>query len=114
MNGVASNVNQTSSVVDLRQIFAFSVQAVAGTGSCSGTFQVQVSNDPVIGPFQNFTFTNWVNLGTALTFSQSSVSSNQLVPYQNSSFVAMRVVFTDSSSGTNTALISVELMALGY
>lgn len=113
MNGLASNANQNSTIIDLRQIVCFSVQCIAGTGKCDGTFQLQVTNDPCLTTFQDYAPVNWTNLGTALTFAQTSTASNQLIPKTDNSYVACRVVFTDGSGGTNTAPITAELAALG-
>jgi hypothetical protein len=110
-----SNATAKSSPIDMRQIFNFSLQALAGTGSCAGTFQVQVCNTPCLSPFVNYNppDSQWSNLGTALTFAQASTASNQLITKTDSCYVAMRIVFTDTSSGTNTALITVSIEALG-
>jgi hypothetical protein len=110
---VASSANVNSTVIDLRQAIALSFQAIAGTGSCAGTFQLQITNDPCLVPdFNNFVPVNWTNLGTPLTFAQGSTASNQLFAKIDSAYCAMRVVFTDSSSGSNTSLITVQLSVL--
>jgi hypothetical protein len=110
-----ANATVISPAVDFRQQFAFSVQAIGGDGSLAGTVQVQVNNTPVLNGFTTYapSAASWTNLGTALTFSQTSVTSSQLVPKTDSAYVAMRVVFTDSSSGTNTANLTVQLSAIG-
>jgi len=92
---------------------SFSLQAIAGIGSCAGTIQAQVSNDPCPGTFSSFVPVNWSNLGSPLTFTQSSTASNQLLPKVDSSYTALRAIFTDSSGGTNTALISLQFSGLG-
>ena len=111
----ASSATIKSSPIDTRQLFNFSLQALAGAGSCAGTFQVQVCNTPCLGQFSlyNPPDAQWSNLGTALTFSQGSAASGQLISKTDLSYVAMRVVFTDTSSGSNTALITVSIGALG-
>lgn len=111
----ASNANLKSAPIDTRQLFCFSLQALAGSGSCAVTFQVQVCNTPCVVPFNTYNppDAQWTNLGTALTFSQGSTASNQLISKTDLSYIAMRVVFTDSSSGSNTALITVSIGALG-
>lgn len=111
--GTASNASINSAPIDTRQQYSFSLQCSATTGTCAGTFQVQVSNDPVVGSFTNYSPKNWTNLGIALTFAQSSTASNQIVQFTQLSYVAMRVVYTDSSSGTNTATITASIGALG-
>lgn len=114
LDPIVASANKTSAIIDLRQLFSFSLQAVAGTGSCDGTVQVQVTNDPCLQYFANYVPKNWVDLGNPLTFAQSSVASSQLIPTTNISYVAMRVIFTDTSSGMNTAKISLQLVAFGF
>lgn len=113
----ASNVNTTSSPIDFRQIVCFSVQALAAAGSCAGTFQIQVNNTPAVNAdftkLYNPPTASWVNLGSPLTFAQASAASAQLIPKADSSYVAMRVIFTDTSGGANTSLITVSIAALG-
>jgi hypothetical protein len=112
-----ANSNYTSAAIDARQLVCFSLQAYAGAGSCAGTFQVQVSNTPCLQRFVDYGNSAnpviWTNLGTPLTFSQSSTASSQLITKTDLSYVAVRVVFTDSSGGTNTSNITANLEALG-
>lgn len=103
---VISSSNRTSKIIDLRQIVSLSLQAVAGTGACSGTVQLQVSNDPCLTTFQNYTPSNWSNLGSALTFAQTAVASNQLIPKLDSSYVALRAVW-NSVPGAVTTVVAV-------
>lgn len=117
INNQPSNASITSGPIDLRQIVCFSLQASATPGSASGTFQLQVSNTPCLQTFSRYDTTDnpaiWTNVGTALTFAQASVASSQLIPKMDSSYVALRVVFTDGSSGSNTSRITAALAALG-
>lgn len=117
INNLPGNASFTSKPLDARQLVCFTLQASATIGSLAGTFQVQVSNTPVISTFINYDAVSnpavWTNLGTALTFSQASAASSQIVPKTDLSNVAWRVVFTDSSSGTNTSKISAAISALG-
>lgn len=115
LKSIASNVTTKSIPIDCRQLFNFSLQAQAAAGSCDGTFQIQVCNTPCLGAFNlyNPPDVQWTNLGSSLTFSQASTASTQLAPKTDIAHVALRVVFTDSSTGTNTALITAALFALG-
>lgn len=103
----------TSSAVDIRQTVCFSLQVSGGAGNLAGTFQVQVSNTPCLGPFKDYSLQNpvWSNLGTALTFAQVTSATSQIIAKTDVSHVALRVVFTETS--TNTALMTVALSTLG-
>lgn len=112
-----ASASVNSNIIDLRQIVNFSLQAIGGTGSLAGTIQLQISNTPCNqAAFSNYVTTNnpvWTNLGTALTFNQSSTASSQIIGKQDSSYVALRAVFTDTSGGTNTATLTLNFFALG-
>lgn len=105
----------TSKPIDARQFYSFSMQSYGSTGSLAGTVQMQACDVPCLDAFQNYAplASQWVNIGTALTFSQSSTASSQMFPVTSSSYVALRVVFTDTSGGTNTSTLNCYLTALG-
>lgn len=111
----ASNASVTSSPIDARQLFNLSLIVVGNTGSLAGTFQLQVCNVPCLGTFDSYNppAVQWANLGSALTFAQSSTASNQLVTKIDLTYVAVRLVFTDTSSGANTSLMTASIEALG-
>lgn len=113
ISNAVSNATLVSSNVDIRQAVNFSLQVSASTGSLAGTFQVQISNTPCLNIFRDFGQSNnpaiWTNLGTPLTFAQASTATSQVIPKTDIAHVALRVVFTDSSSGTNTSRMTVNL-----
>jgi hypothetical protein len=108
------NASYTSAPIDLRQIVAFSLQALTTLGSLAGSIQIQISNTPCLQKFLDYSEMNptWTNLGSPLTFTQGVAPSSQLITKQDSSYVAMRIVFTDSSSGANTASIQANVAGL--
>lgn len=108
-----SNLTITSPAIDARNLLNFSLQACAGTGSCAGTIQVQFTNDLCEVAFSQFVPVNWTNLGSALTFAQGSTASNQGIVKTDISHTAIRIVFTDSSSGSNTSTLVVNLHGQG-
>jgi hypothetical protein len=115
VNAAAANASFNSNPIDVRQAFSFSAQAIGSAGSLSGTVQVQVSDTPVLDSFANYANANptWSDLGDALTFDQESEASSQLIPKTDLCYVALRFVYTDSSSGDNTADISIQVSTLG-
>ena len=112
-----ASASVNSNIIDLRQSVCFSLQAIGATGSLAGTVQLQISNTPCTqSSFSNYVSVNspvWTNLGTALTFNQSSTASSHIIAKQDSCYVAIRAVFTDTSGGTNTATLQLNLFALG-
>lgn len=110
INNLVASASISSSPVDMNQVVKFSVQASVGTGTVNGSLQIQVSNDPCsIGNlYQDFTPTNWSNLGSAVAIAASGVF---LIAQQDSCYRSLRAVFTDASGGTSTAKITVNLMA---
>ncbi len=109
-NNQVSTADLTSSAIDFRQIVSFSVQASASTGAMAGTFQMQVSNTPCLQRFIDYgTSSNpvtWTNLGSPLTFAQASVASSQLLPKVDSSYVAMRLLFSSTPGAVTTIVAS--------
>lgn len=106
---VLSSANITSSAIDLSQVFKLSAQIVAGTGTITGSLQLQVSNDiiPTFYAFAQAPIVNWSNLGSAVALSASGVS---LIAVQDVCYRSLRVVFTDGSTGTGTSRLTVNLM----
>lgn len=112
INSIVTSANITSSAIDMSQIFKMSAQVIVGTGSSTGSLQLQVSNDHSTGAqqFNNQTFTNWSNLGSAVSVSGSG---STLIAQQDMCYKALRAIYTDGSSGTGTARITVQILCLG-
>lgn len=112
INSVVANATITSSPIDINQIIKMSAQVVVGSGTAGGSLQLQVSNDytPAGAFFTNQVFTNWSNLGSAVTVTGAGAT---LIAQQDLCYRALRAIYTDTSTGTGTAKISVELVCLG-
>lgn len=115
IKNLPASASFTSAPIDARQFYQFSLQMYGGSGSLAGTFQLQACNVPCVDVFNNYAplTAQWTNIGTALTSTQTSVASSQMTPVLSSAYVALRVVFTDTSGGTNTAVMNAYLTALG-
>lgn len=112
INLQTANATITSSAIDMSQIFKMSAQVIIGTGTATGSLQLQVSNDHSTGAqqFGNQTFTHWSNLGSAVAISGAG---STLIAQQDMCYKALRAVYTDSSSGLGTALVTVQILCLG-
>lgn len=100
------NTTLNSQAMQLLNMFGFNIQIVF-TGTPTGTFKLQASSDPIYkgAPGHQFTPTNWtdvVNSSQAVT-AAGNISWN----YSGSYFNYVRVVYTDTSSGSSTAIITV-------
>lgn len=106
------SANIASAAIDLQQIVKMSAQIIVGTGTATGSIQLQVSNDrvPAANLFNDAVFVNWSNLGSATAVTGTGVL---LIAQQDMCYRAMRVVYTDSSGGTATAHLTAQLMLMG-
>lgn len=107
-----SNTTINSIATETQQVYKISYQLVVGTGTINGSLQAQVSNDDnsELSIGLTPTPTNWSNLGSPTALSSSGVT---LVPEQDMCYRFLRFVFTDSSGGTSTANLRVQVMQLG-
>ncbi len=106
-----SSVTISSPAVDIQQVIKMSYQIVVGTGSIAGSVQAQVSNDDTLQGSRGVgSPSNWSNLGASTALSTSGVT---LVPQQDLCYRYLRFVFTDTSSGTGTANLNIQVMQLG-
>jgi len=105
------DTNITSSPYNVQQIYGVAIQAV-WTGTPTGTFKLQASSDPATA----FTGsqgapTNWTDVANS-SYAVSAAGS-----YMWNVFDIMynwiRVVYTDSSGGTSTAVLNVRINAKG-
>ncbi len=99
INAAAASGNTTSDPVDVNQIIKFSAQVVTGTGTATGSMQLQVTNDKATQPFPDSTFTNWSNLGSPVSVTTAGV---QLIASQEICHQALRAVYTDSFANVST------------
>lgn len=112
MTAVAANATSASNAIDCNQLFKLSAQVIASSGTSNGTLQLQVSNDIQAGNqnFGNLIWTNWSNLGSAVTV---NAAGSTLIAQQDMCYKALRALYTDASGGTASATITVQIFALG-
>lgn len=110
--GTVLNATRTSAIFQVYNAFIFAVQVVF-TGTPTGNFKLQGSCDPAekaIGmgpPYTNPTTmpVNWTDIaGTTVTV---SAAGSFIVNYADPGFNWVRVVYTDTSGGTSTAVVTV-------
>lgn len=108
----ALNTTFTTVPLQLRNIYGFAIQAVWATGTPNGTFKLQVSADPCVnaatGPLApaqlNQGPTHWTDLASS---SYAIAASGDYVwNVFDTMYNWVRVVYTDSSGGTSTAVLS--------
>lgn len=100
-----------SLAMQLEDMVNFSIQIVF-TGTPTGSFKLQASDDPVPKPSQVFgpngvvTYTpsNWTDVANS-SFTVAA-AGNVCWDYNNCGFNYVRVVYTDTSGGSSTAIIT--------
>lgn len=109
ITGVSTGANQNSIPQWTDQIVRTSFQTIT-TGTCAGTIQIQISDDKSVGlPANQFVPTNWSNLGTPTTVTIAGVYNTG---YLECSYEYMRLVWTDTSSGTNTGTVQARMKSM--
>lgn len=98
------NTTVNSTAMQLYNMFGYAIQIVF-TGTPTGSFKLQASNDQVSFPTGTWVPTNW----TDVTNSSQSVAAAGSVMWNVSDVMYnwVRVVYTDTSSGSSTAIITV-------
>ncbi len=101
ISAALASASTTSAAVDMNQIIKMSAQVVAGSGTATGSLQLQVSNDqvPVDYQFSKAVFTNWSNLGSPVTVSAAGAT---LIAQQDMCYRALRAVYTDTFANIST------------
>ena len=104
-NGITLNTSYSSLPIDTRYITMCSFQAIVGAGSSSGNLQIQVSNEPNVA-------NNW----STLTTSQLNISAagNVIIPYTEIAYQWIRLIYNDTSGGTGTSKLTVQMSAKGF
>lgn len=105
------NATLNSSALQLENMFGYAIQIVF-TGTPTGSFKLQSSCDPVTAAGQKFgangavTFspTNWTDIADS-TFTVSA-AGNVEWNVTDVMYNYVRVVYTDTSSGASTAIIT--------
>lgn len=109
----ASDVtSQTSSAIDAVELYAASFQANFGDSTAAGTIHLEASNDITHAQYvpSTFTPTNWTTVPN--TTETVTAGASTLIPFTNTSYRWLRVVFTSSVAGSST--ITVNMFALSY
>lgn len=104
---IAMNANYTSPYVPLKFIFMYAMAANV-TGTPTGIIKLQASNDPETDdttPLSNRPPTNWVDI-TNSSFALSA-SGETMWNVRDVAYNYVRVVYTDSSSGSSTATMNI-------
>lgn len=110
VNAHATNANFNSVAIESvapSYMFKFSAIAKADHSSANGSLQLQASNSE---PNASGTYT-WLNVGSPVSISGATAVG--VVPF-DTCYARMRFVYTDSSSGASTALLTVETMAFTF
>lgn len=104
--GTVMNTTINSSAMQLLNMFGYNIQIVF-TGTPTGNFKLQASADPIYkgAPGIQATPVNWTDV---LNSTQSvSAAGNLMWNVSEVMYNYVRVVYTDTSSGSSTAIITV-------
>jgi hypothetical protein len=107
-NKVATNQNQYSLITNVNRISLVSY-TVAWTSGVIGTITVQASNDytePYTLSENPLNTGNWVNIPLTVVVAPSGTADNALIALPQTSPAWVRLVFTDTSGGTNTGKLT--------
>lgn len=112
---VPLNVSSNGVAIPLKNIFMFALSANV-TGTPTGTIKLQVSNDPETNDTQPSANprpipTHWVDLANS-SFSLSA-SGETMWNVQYVGYNWVRVVYTDGSSGSSTATMTIIMNGKG-
>lgn len=106
------NTTITSPAIPLEQIFGYAVQA-SFTATPTGTAKLQASVDPVISsePGEKQP-THWDDIPASVTIFNSAGTFTWNVSEVQYTWV--RIIYTDGSGGTSTALLNVQINLKGF
>lgn len=112
---VVMNATITSPAFIMKELYGFAIQAVY-TGTPTGTLKLQASADPAtsINPGNSVganVITNWTDI--ANTSTALSAAGNTLYNVPDVMYNWVRLVYTDGSGGTSTAVLSARFNAKG-
>lgn len=104
---IVLNTNLNSSNMQLLQIYGYAVQIMV-TGTPNGTFKLQASCDP----FNNQDLvTNWTDVANS-SYTMSAAGT-YMWNVTDVMYNWMRLVYTDASGGTSTAILNATLNTKG-
>lgn len=113
---IPMNANFASFALQCYDTFGYSIQA-EWTGTPTGTFKLQCSDDPVpqgplSTPLTGAAPTNWTDVADS---SQAvSAAGNYTWNVSNVQYTWVRLVYTDGSSGMSTATFRARFNSKGY
>lgn len=114
VSGATIGVGFVSSVVDLQQVWIYSLQA-SWTGSPIGEFKIQASNDvrpeAVDRPVPYFAPTNWTVVGGSISSTTAISSSNFMWNVDSPAYRWIRLVYV---AQTATGVLTVNAVTKGY
>lgn len=101
--GTVLNANINGKAMQALNMMGVAVQVVV-TGTPTGTFSLQGSNDAITNSDPTYVPTNWTTLSSSNTaFSAAGVA---LWNVPDMYFTWIRLVYTDGSSGSSTAVVA--------
>jgi len=106
------NTTINSTPVAIPDIYGYAIQAVY-TGTPNGTLKLQASADPFkyVTPNTPQTPTNWVDIADS-SFTITSAGT-YMWNYNGSFYTFVRLVYTDASGGTSTAVLNANITIKG-
>lgn len=102
---IVLSANRTSAAFQVWEMFGYAIQAVY-TGTPTGTFKLQVSNDPISQNVGSPTQapTNWTDLlGSSVSV---TAAGDYMWNVTDVMYNFVRLVYTDASSGASTAVVN--------
>lgn len=112
INAVRMNTTITSPAMQLKNIYGYSIQAVAAGDTPSGTFKLQSSCDPcALGPPTFALPTNWTDITNS--FYTISAAGNFEWNVRDAMYNWVRLIYTDASSGASTSLLTATINCKG-
>lgn len=104
------NTTINSTPYNVQQIYGFAIQAVF-TGTPTGTLKLQASCDPATNYLPANTVTNWTDIASSSTV--ISAAGNFMWNTPDAMYNWVRLVYTDTSGGTSTAVLNAVINAKG-
>lgn len=101
------NTTVSSTPMQIYEMYGYSIQVVF-TGTPTGTFKLQASNDPVYAsniPAGARVVTNWTDIANSMV--TVTAAGDYMWNVTDSMYNFVRVVYTDGSAGASTAVLTV-------
>lgn len=112
LSSVLMNANINSTAMQLRNMTGYNIQAEF-TSAPTGTLKLQASCDPEeFGPPNNIAPSNWTDIANSSI--AISTSGNYMWNVSDVQYNWVRLVYTDGSSGSSTALLTATFNGKGW